>query len=272
MTCHGRWIVLFCMGLALSACQTVQTTRPGAIGLTRKQQMIVSEQQVQQAAEKAYAQQTQEAQTKAALDSDPALTARVRRIAHRLIAQVGVFRPDATSWNWEIHTLKTDQINAYCMPGGKIMVYSGLVDRLHLDDAELAAVVGHEMGHALREHTRERISREYVQQIALSGVALLTGAGQTAVDLAGAVANVTYELPHSREQETEADEIGLELMARAGYDPREGVTLWKKMMSAEQGGAPQFLSTHPSSQSRMQNLEQFVPKVLPLYEAAGKAT
>lgn len=160
--------------------------------------------------------------------------------------------------------------NAYCMPGGKIMVYSGLVDRLRANDAELAAVIGHEMGHALREHTRERVSSEYVQQIALTGAALLTGAGQTAVDLAGAVANVTYQLPHSREQETEADKIGLELMARAGYDPHEAVALWKKMMAAEQGGTPQFLSTHPSSQSRMQNLEQLVPRVMPLYEAARK--
>lgn len=261
-------LLFLCFGLA--ACQTVQTTRPGAIGLTRKQHMIVSEQQVEQAALKAYAQQEQEARSKGALDTDPALTAQVRGIAHRLIAHVGVFRPDAASWNWEVHTLKTNEINAYCMPGGKIMVYSGLVDRLHLDDAELAAVIGHEMGHALREHTRERVSREYVQQIALSGVALLTGAGQTAVDLAGAVTNVTYQLPHSREQETEADEIGLELMARAGYDPEEAVTLWKKMMAAGQGGTPQFLSTHPSSKSRIQNLEQLVPKVMPLYEAARK--
>ncbi len=264
-------IVLLILGLGVAACKTVQTTSPGAIGVTRKQQMIVSEQQVEKAAVAAYAQQTQEAQAKGALDVDAALTARVRRIAHRLIGQVGVFRQDAVSWNWEVHTLKTDQINAYCMPGGKIMVYSGLVDRLHLSDAELAAVIGHEMGHALREHSRERISREYEQQIALTGVALLTGAGQTAVDLAAAVANVTYQLPHSREQETEADEIGLELMARAGYDPHEAVTLWKKMISAEQGGTPQFLSTHPSSQNRVQDLEHLVPKVMPLYEAAQKA-
>jgi len=263
-------VVLLSLSLGVTACQTVQTTRPGAIGLTRKQHMIVSEQQVEQASVKAYAQQTQEARSKGALDADPALTARVNRISRRLIAHVGVFRPDAVSWNWEIHTLKTDEINAYCMPGGKIMVYSGLVDRLHVNDAELAAVIGHEMGHALREHTRERVSREYVQQIALTGAALLTGAGQTAVDLGAAVANVTYQLPHSREQETEADEIGLELMARAGYDPHEAVSLWKKMMSAQQGGTPQFLSTHPSSQSRMKKLEQLVPTVMPLYEAAQK--
>lgn len=263
-------MALLVLGIGATACQTVQTTQPGAIGITRKQHMLVSEQQVEQAAVKAYAQQEQEAQSKGALDADPALTARVGRIAHRLIAQVGVFRPDAVSWNWEVHTLKTDDINAYCMPGGKIMVYSGLVNRLHLDDAELAAVIGHEMGHALREHTRERVSKEYVQQIALSGVALLTGAGQTAVDLAAAVGNVTYQLPHSREQETEADEIGLELMARAGYDPQEAVALWKKMTAVDQAGTPQFLSTHPSSKNRMQKLEQLVPKVRPLYERARK--
>lgn len=264
-------LLIFC-GLAVAGCQTVQTTQPGAIGLTRKQHMIVSEQAVEQAAAQAYAQEEQGAQAKHALDTDPALTARIRRIAGRLIAQTGAFRPDAPGWNWQVHTLQTDQLNAYCMPGGKIMVYSGLADKLHLSDAELAAVIGHEMGHALREHTRERISQEYVKQIAITGAAVLTGAGQTAVDLASAVANVSYQLPHSRLQEKEADEIGLELMARAGYDPQAAVSLWQKMMKAAQtSGTPQFLSTHPSSESRIKDLGRLVPRVMPLYQAAPKA-
>jgi predicted Zn-dependent protease len=264
-------ILLVSCGLAMDGCQTVQTTRPGAVGLTRKQHMIVSEQTVEQAAAKAYAQQEQEAQAKRALDTDPALTARVRQISRRLIAQTGAFRPDAPGWNWQIHTLRTDELNAYCMPGGKIMVYSGLVDRLHLTDAELATVIGHEMGHALREHARERISQEYVKQIAITGAAVLTGAGQVAVDLASAVANVSYQLPHSREQEREADDIGLELMARAGYDPHAAINLWEKMMKANaSSGTPQFLSTHPASQNRIKDLQRLVPRVMPLYQAAEK--
>ncbi len=270
-----RLRLIFAAGLAclvgIAACQTVQTTQPGAIGLTRRQQMFVSEETVANASAAAYAQQAQDARAKGTLDTDAALTNRVSRIARRLIAQTGVFRADAPGWNWEIHTLKTDEMNAYCMPGGKIMVYSGLVERLHLSDAELAAVIGHEMGHALREHTRERMSREYMQQLAITGVAVLTGAGQVGADLAGAVANVTFQLPHSREQEREADEIGLELMARAGYDPNAAVSLWKKMLGSQQGGTPQFLSTHPSSESRAQDLEQLIPKVEPLYRAAAKA-
>jgi predicted Zn-dependent protease len=152
------------------------------------------------------------------------------------------------------------------MPGGKIMVYSGLVDQLNLTDAELAAVLGHEMAHALREHSRERISRAYAQQIALAGVGVLTGAGEGAINLANTVASVTFQLPHSREQESEADTIGMELMARAGYDPNAAVSVWKKMIAANQGGTPQFLSTHPSPQTRINDLQALVPKVMPLYK------
>jgi predicted Zn-dependent protease len=186
--------------------------------------------------------------------------------AQRLIPGTGVFRSDAPNWKWEVNTLTTKELNAYCMPGGKIMVYSGLVEQLNLSDAEMAAVIGHEMAHALREHSRERISREYAQQIALSGVAILTGAGEGLQKLAGSVASVTFQLPHSREQESEADTIGLELMARAGYDPNAAVSVWKKMIEANQGGTPQFLSTHPSPQTRIQDLEKLVPKVMPLYQ------
>jgi predicted Zn-dependent protease len=152
------------------------------------------------------------------------------------------------------------------------MVYSGLVEKLNLTDAELAAVLGHEISHALREHTRERVSRAYAQQLALAGVAVVTGAGAGALDLANQVASVTFQLPHSREQEAEADVMGLELMARAGYNPHAAVSVWQKMMSAQQGGAsPEFLSTHPSSSNRIAELQARMPKVIPLYEAAPKA-
>jgi len=252
------------------ACQTVQTTNPGAIGVTRKQQMLVSEEQVEQASAQAYQQQLSEAKAKDALNKDSKLTARVRAVSQRLVPQTATFRPDAPKWNWEFNTLQTDELNAYCMPGGKIMVYSGLVDKLNLSDAEMAAVIGHEIGHALREHSRERISRQYAQQVALSGAAALTGAGEALTSLAGTVANVTFQLPHSREQESEADRIGLELMARAGYDPNAAVSVWKKMMAQEQSGQPQFLSTHPSPSSRIQDLQALVPKVLPLYQKSAK--
>jgi Zn-dependent protease with chaperone function len=136
----------------------------------------------------AYAQEVQKAREAGKLNTNPALTARVRNIAQRLIPATATFRPDAPGWNWEINTLTTSEMNAYAMPGGKIMVYSGLVDRLKLTDAELAAVIGHEISHALREHTRERVSRAYAQQLALTGIAVATGAGQGTLDLANTVA------------------------------------------------------------------------------------
>jgi predicted Zn-dependent protease len=260
---------LLCLAVA---CTTVQTTEPGAVGIDRKQRMLVSNEDVAAGAEQAYAQELQKASQTGKLNTDPALTARVRHVSERLIPVTAVFRRDAPGWKWEINTLKTDDMNAYAMPGGKIMVYSGLVEKLNLTDAELAAVIGHEISHALREHTRERVSRAYAQQLALAGVAVVTGAGAGALDLANQVASVTFQLPHSREQEAEADVMGLELMARAGYNPHAAVSVWQKMMSAQQGGgSPEFLSTHPSSSNRIAELQARMPKVIPLYEAAPKA-
>ncbi len=254
--------------VSLSACETVQTTQPGTVGVQRKQRMMVSEQEVEQGAAQAYAEEKKKAQAEGKLNSSSALTSRVRNISQRLIPATATFRSDAPGWPWEVNTLTTPDLNAYCMPGGKIMVYSGLVEKLDLTDAELAAVLGHEMAHALREHSRERVSRAMTQQIALAGVAVLTGAGEGLQNMANTVAAVTFQLPHSREQESEADTIGLELMARAGYDPNAAVSVWKKMIAAEQGGTPQFLSTHPSPQSRIQDLQSLVPKVMPLYQRA----
>lgn len=264
---NGLAAALLAAGLA--ACQTVETTAPGAVGVDRKQHMLVSEAAIEQAAARAYGQEIGKARAQGVLNSDPTLVARVRTIARRLIPQTGVFRPDALNWGWEINVETSDQLNAYCMPGGKIMVYSGLVQKLSLTDDELAAVIGHEMAHALREHSRERVSRAYAQQLALSGVAAIAGLGQGTVDLVSAIGDVTFQLPHSREQEAEADVIGLELMARAGFDPRAAPALWRKMAAHGSANAPpQFLSTHPSSASRIAEIEAYVPKVMPLYLAA----
>lgn len=265
---RGLLIALVSISIVgLAACETVRTTEPGAVGVNRKQHMLVSEEDVEKGAVQAYAQEKQKAQSEGKLNSSSALTSRVRNVSQRLIPATGTFRSDAPGWPWEVNTLTTQELNAYCMPGGKIMVYTGIIEQLNLTDAELAAVIGHEMAHALREHSRERISRAYAQQIALAGVAVVTGAGQGALDLANSVASVTFQLPHSREQESEADTIGMELMARAGYDPNAAVSVWKKMMSANQGGSPQFLSTHPSPQTRIQDLQALVPKVMPLYQS-----
>lgn len=257
------------VSLALAGCATVQTTRPGAVDIQRKQMMLVSEATVEQGAQQAYLGELQKAEGTGKLNADPALAARVRRITDRLIPVTATFRPDALNWKWQVNTLTTPEINAYCMPGGKIMVYSGLVEKLQLNDAEIATVLGHEMSHALREHTRERVSKFYEEQVALVGLAVLTGADAGTMELADQVAAVTFELPHDRQQEAEADVMGLELMARAGYDPHEAINLWKKMMAAAKSEPPQFLSTHPASANRIADLERHMPQVLPLYLAAA---
>ena len=249
-----------------TGCESVSTTKAGAVGVDRKQQMLVSSQEIDQGAGQAYEAELKTAREKGELNVDKAQLARVTTIARRLVAATPTFRADAAGWNWQFNVKKTPELNAYCMPGGRIMVYSGLIEKLDVSDAELAAVIGHEIAHALREHTRERVSRAYAQQLVVAGAAAVTGVSEGTANLANMVAEVTFQLPFSREQESEADTIGLELMARAGYDPRAAVTLWNKMEGATQGGAPpKFLSTHPAAKERIKDIEKNLPRVLPLY-------
>ena len=258
--------------LGLSGCETVSTTAPGAIGVNRKQHMLVSEAEVEQGATAAYAAELDKAKSQGQLNTDAAQTTRVRTISERLIKQTTVFRADAANWAWNINVQKTTELNAYCMPGGKIMVYSGLIDKLSLSDAELATVIGHEMAHALREHSREAVSRAYAEQVGLGALGALAGLSNASVQLAGMITNITFSLPRSRVQESEADRVGLELMARAGYDPHAALTMWQKMGQASQNGAPAFLSTHPPSSTRLADLQALLPRVLPLYDAARSSS
>lgn len=255
----------------LGACAAVQTTDSGTVGVERKQYMssMVSEDALQQEAAQQYSSLISQARTQGALDTNSTQTARVKAISQKLIKQVGVFRPDAAKWNWEVHVLNSDDVNAWCMPGGKIAVYTGLINQIKPTDAELAAVIGHEMAHALREHAREQVSQQMVTNMGLSVLSAVTGAGATA-DLGSALSEVMFTLPNSRTHEAEADRIGVELAARAGYDPRAAVTLWQKMGALSQGSAPpEFLSTHPSAASRSADLTEAANKVMPLYQQAG---
>ena len=246
------------------------TTSAGVVGADRKQLLLVSSEEIMQLSNQAYLQTINEARAKGKLDNNYAQVQRLRRIANHLIPQTTALRPDATSWDWKVHAITDNQINAYVMPGGKIVFYTGIIERLKLTDAEIAAIMGHEMAHALREHSREKASRGVATQgvlgIAVSALGLSSGQAQ----LVGLAGQLGLDLPHSRTQEAEADKIGIELMARAGYDPNAAVTLWQKMQSAGGGSVPQFLSTHPSSANRISNLKALVPTVMPLYQAAPK--
>ena len=258
--------------LTTTGCATVQTTESGTVGVERKQFIsnLVSEAELNQAAAQNYAQVLSQARQQKALDTDAAQTRRVKSIAQRLIDQVGVFRADARSWNWEVHLINEDEVNAWCMPGGKMAVYSGLIKRIQPTDAELAAVIGHEIAHALREHSREQVSQKMATSFGLTVLSALTGV-QAVNDLGGTLSEVMFELPNSRTHESEADLIGVELAARAGYDPRAAVTLWQKMGALEQGRSqPEFLSTHPASSTRIADLQAISERVMPLYQQAAK--
>lgn len=254
--------------VCLTACQTVQTTQSGAVGVERRQSMMVSSQEMDRAASQSYSQILQQASQKNALNRNPEEVQRVRAVARRLIPVTGAFRPDAPGWKWEVNVISSNELNAWCMAGGKIAFYSGIIERLDLTDDEIAAIMGHEIAHALREHARERASQAVVTNIGVAIVGAALGIGQAGSDLVGSVAKVTFELPNSREHETEADRIGVELAARAGYDPRAAIVLWQKMAKVSNGAPPQWLSTHPSNESRQQDLRIYAERVMPLYEQA----
>ena len=252
----------------LSGCQTVDTTQSTAVGVERHQHMLVSSEQINASAEKAYADVLAEARKQNALDRDAAQVQRVKTNVGRLIPQTAAFRQDAPGWKWETHVLSSKEVNAWCMPGGKIAVYTGLIAQLQATDAELAAVIGHEIGHALREHGREQASNAMAQQVALGVIGAVANVPSAALDLAPMVLDVTFNLPHSRTDETEADRIGVELAARAGYDPHAAISLWEKMQKLGGAQPPQFLSTHPSNESRIGDLRAYSEKVMPLYQSA----
>ena len=257
---------------ALAACQTVQTTEGGVVGVERRQSMssLISASQVDQSATEAYGQVIFEARKKNQLNRDSAQVERVRTVARRLIPNTAAFRADAPRWNWEVNVITSPEVNAWCMPGGKIAVYSGLLTKLDPTDEELAAVMGHEIAHALREHGRERASEQVAQRLGVSVLSVALGLGDQGAQLTQTLLDVTLSLPHSRTHETEADRIGVELAARSGYDPRAAVSLWQKMGRLGGSKPPEWMSTHPSDQTRTHDLQNYSERVAPLYEAARR--
>jgi predicted Zn-dependent protease len=261
--------------LAAVGCQSVETTEGGVVGVDRRQAMtsLVSAKELEQQASQEYGQLMAQAQKKGLLNQNPQQLQRVRGAAQRLIPHTKVFRSDATAWKWEANVLTSKDVNAWCMPGGKIAVYTGLIERLNVNDDELAAVMGHEIAHALREHARERIGRQMATQTgtAIGAIALEIFTGvRIDPQLAGSVSQAVFVLPNSREAEQEADRIGVELAARAGYDPRAAITLWQKMGQLGGGSQPEWLSTHPNHETRLKDLEVYAQKVMPLYQAASR--
>jgi predicted Zn-dependent protease len=232
----------------------------------------VSAEQVEGVAQQQYAKLTQEASSQRALaPADHPQVVRLRAIAARITPFAPPWNARAQQWKWEINLLGSQQINAFCMPGGKIAFYLGILQKLQLTDDEVATIMGHEVAHALREHARERMGKSMATQGALGIGAAILGLGDLGRMAAGAGAQLV-SLKFGRNDETEADIVGMDLAARAGYDPAAGVTLWQKMAAASKGAPPQWLSTHPAGAQRIKDIQSKLPKVQPLYERAAKPT
>jgi len=231
---------------------------------------LVSAQEVEAAAGQQYAQMLAKAAKSNALGgpNNPQVL-RLRAIAKKIIPFAIDWNPRAKDWRWEVNLINANQINAFCMPGGKIAFYSGILQKLKLTDDEVAMVMGHEIAHALREHARERMGKNAATGLGVSVLSQVFGLGQVGQTVTNLGAQL-LTLQFSREDETEGDLVGMELAARAGFDPRAGVTLWKKMAASDGSAPPQWLSTHPSGNTRIADIEANLPKVMPLYERAKK--
>ena len=255
--------------LAAGAAATAPALAQVNVGEASRMRNLVPASELETAATQQYAQLLQEARAKHALapDGHPQLQ-RLRAIAGRLIPQAPRWNDRARSWRWEVNLIGSQSVNAFCMPGGKIAFFTGLLDKLKLTDDESAMVMGHEMAHALREHARARIAKSQATGLGLSIAAQLFGLGQLG-DVAANLGTQLLTLKYSRDDETEADLVGLELAARAGYNPDASVSLWDKMdRVAGNNGGTAFLSSHPTGPERMRRLQENVPRVRALYQQA----
>ena len=255
---------------ALAGPARAQDGVQGDVGKTSRFTKLVSAEEVEAAAAQQYRSMLVQARDQRALAPiEHPQVQRLRYIAERIIPHAATWNPRAAQWKWEVNLLGSDQINAFCMPGGKIAFYFGILQKLQLSDDEVATIMGHEAAHALREHARERMGKTAATRIGAGLVSSLLGlgaVGDTMLNMGGQLLTLKF----SREDETEADIVGMDLASRAGYDPAAGVTLWQKMMAASKGAPPQFLSTHPAGDTRIHEIQAKLPKVQPLYAQASR--
>jgi predicted Zn-dependent protease len=244
-------------------------TTDGGVQVKKPRLLLVPESMVNQTAAEQYTQLKQQAAARRVLNNNEPQVRRVRAIAARLIPQGARFNPNTRRWAWEVNVIEAPMINAFCMPGGKIMVFTGLLDKLNPTDDELAAVVGHEIAHALLEHGRARMSEAVLKNAGINLASAYFGLSSVGTAALAQAAQVAVSLPYSRGHETDADLVGVELAARAGFDPRAAVNVWKKMSTLSSSQPPQMLSTHPANGTRIRDLEAAMPKVLPLYQVAA---
>lgn len=246
--------------VVLVACATSPTGR--------RQLMLVSPDEAIAASRTAYIQQVQAFDEEGLISKDAALIARINAITGRLVAQAVQMYPRTADWEWSVVVIDDPEtVNAWAMAGGRMAIYTGLIEKTEASDDEIAQVMGHEIAHALANHTAEKMSVAMATQVGILAVGISTNDSR-AVAGAAAAALLAVNLPNSRTAETEADRIGIELAARAGYDPAAAASLWRKMGEVGGSGPPQFLSTHPAPGNRQQTLAQLAPQMMPYYEAA----
>jgi len=268
---HPRRAFLMAAGTALAGPALAQVDVGGASSV----RTWVSAEDLESSAKQQYSQVLADAKSKNALaPNDHPQLQRLHSIARRLIPFASQWNSRVSNWRWEVNLIGSKQLNAWCMPGGKIAFYTGILDQLQLTDDEIAMVMGHEMAHALREHAREQASKNMATQglSRLGGLAAASffGIDPRVTDLFARVGANLFSLKFSRDDETEADLVGLEIAARAGYRPEASVQLWKKMLSNNSNGGVSWLSTHPSGGNRIQELEANLPKVQHLYQEARR--
>jgi predicted Zn-dependent protease len=257
-----RILTLFFLASLLVACATSPTGR--------SQLMLVSEQQAITASKQAYVEMLQPLEKQGKVDNNPVVTKRVQTITDRLIVEAIKMRPETRQWDWSVKVIDDPEVvNAWCMAGGKMAIYTGLIQKLKPTDDELAQVMAHEISHALANHTAERMSVAMATSLGVLAVGAASDNNRGAT-MAGAAlaAKLAIELPNSRTSEAEADRIGIELAAKAGYDPHAAVTLWQKMNKLGGNRVPEFLSTHPAPANREKTLQDLIPQMMPYYEKA----
>jgi len=263
--------------LGTAHAQKEQVVQDGiAVKPLSRVRVIVPEEQLNAQAAQQYQAMMSEAQQKGALvpATDPQVK-RLRSVAQRIIPHTPRWNASAKGWQWQVNLFDQPQVNAFCMPGGRIGFYTGIINQLKLTDDEMAAIMGHEIAHALREHGRERAAKSGITSVVARGAgaigAAIFGIDPSITNTVTGMIGQGVVLKFSRDEEREADLVGLDIAARAGYDPRAGIALWRKMAMLNKGAPPEFLSTHPGGETRIRDMEEHMNVLLPLY-ARSKGT
>ena len=263
-------IRIFLFLILLAACNASGQQKQEGVEVQKSRLLLLPASMVERSAAQQYGQLIGEAAQRGLLNNDAQQLERLRRIARELIPHATRFNKNAGKWRWEVNLIASQTVNAFCMPGGKIAFFTGILESLQLTDDEVSTIMGHEIGHALLEHGRARMSEEVLRNVGISVAAALLNLGQVSTEVLAQATNLAVSLPYARTQESDADLVGLELAARGGFDPRAAVAVWRKMSRLAQasgsGKPPQFLSTHPSNENRIKAIEANLPRVLPLYK------